>query len=376
MAISAQPGCAELTERPGNEPVVSIALPVCNVERYLPNAIESILGQSFESFELIIADFGSTDNTFAIAGHYAARDSRIRTFRAENCSLPEARNRASFFGHGKYIAVADADDLYLPDRLRCGVEFMEQHPEIGALGTAVEWISAEGKPLQVVRHPLANSEIQSTLLKYCALWHPTALVRREAFLKAGGYRAVFSVAHDYDLWLRIAEHYQIANLDQATVKYRIHPHQVSVRCLRQQTLYGLAAQASARARRMGRPDPILSTTQITPEFLKALGVSELEQKREVIGCYHQWISHMYLAEEYTAALGKGIEVLQGDLGNIESRRIADLYLTVASLWWRQRRPLKGFLAACRAFITWPAISRRALGAALRRLGLTWRPSAT
>ncbi len=301
------------------------------------------------------------------------KESRSIAWRIVPC--PRREIRPAFLDKGSYIAAADADDVYLPDRLRWGVDFMKQHPEVGVLGSAIEWINASGKPLQTARNPLENSKIQSALLTNSALFHPTVLIRREAFARTGGYRPVFNVAYDYDLWLRIAEQFHIANIEQVAVRYRIHPHQDSLRHLRQQTLCKLAAQASARMRRLGQADPLSSAAKITPALLTELGVSEREQRREVFSSYRHWTLNLCLAGEYASALRVATEILQSDLRGIERWQIADIYLAVAKLWWRQRRPVKGFLAACRAVMMWPGISRRLIGAVFRRLGLTWRPSA-
>ncbi len=367
MATEGQFESAETAQQYDDKPAVSVAMAIRDVERYLPEAIEGILGQSFENFELIIVDFGSSDNSLNISSRYAAKDPRIKIHRVENCSLPEARNKASLLGQGEYIAVADADDVYLRDRLRWGVEYLERHSDVGVLGSAVEWINAKGKPLKVMRNPLENCEIQTTMVKYCVVWHSTALMRREAFEKVGGYRPAFTVSHDYDLWLRIAEHYQFANLEQVSVKYRIHAHQVSIRHLRHQMLCNLAAQVSTRARRLGQTDPLIPFTQITPELLVRLGVSEPEQQRAAAGSYRLWIDQMRLAGECAAALRAGDEFLASDSKKIGRAQLAEIHLSIAKAWLQQENTVKGFLAVCRAVITWPAITLRLWGAALRRL---------
>ena len=352
-----------------NKPLVSVVMVTCNVDRFLAESIESILGQTFREFEFIIVDFGSTDKSKAIASNYAAKDSRFQLHEIPPCSLPEARNAGCFLAQGEYIAIADADDVSLPNRLLWEVEFMEKHPEIGLLGGAVEGINATGRPSQIFRHPLGNREIQSALLTRSVVWQPTALIRREAFAQVGGYRAAFTVAHDYDLWLRIAEHFEIANLEQVVLKYRFHPHQVSMTKRARQTLGILAAQASASARRRGKPDPLDSAEQITPTLLAGLGVTETRQQRELASDYRQWIRHMCVAGEYEIALQTALEVLHSHSELVERWQIADLYLTVARLYWRQKRFAKSSLAAIHAVVLRPVVAGRPLKPVLRRLGL-------
>lgn len=339
----------------------------CNVDRFLAESIESILGQTFREFEFIIVDFGSTDKSKAIASNYAARDDRVKLHTIPNCRLPEARNEGGLLAQGEYIAIMDADDVSLPNRLLWQVEFMEKRPEVGVLGGAVEWIDATGRPLQKMQHPLRDAEIQSALLRYPALWQPTVLIRREAFVLVGGYRAAFPVSHDYDLWLRIAEHFQIANLEQVVLKYRIHPHQVSLQKRRQQSICALAARTAAISRRGGNPDPLNGVREITPEVLARLGVTEAKQQATLASDCSWWIRSMFGAGQDEPALKSALEMLRYEWRYAERRQIADVHLIVARLYWRQKRFLSSFLAAGRAVLTRPVLAARPLGSTLRRV---------
>src|ERR1700683_3775830 len=119
------------------EPLVSVVMVISNVERFVAEAIESVLGQTFRDFEFVIVDFGSTDRTKDIAASYAAKDSRIRLSQIPPCSYIEAKIAACSLPTGRYIAIQDADDVSLPDRLKAEVDFMEDHPKVGFLGGAV-----------------------------------------------------------------------------------------------------------------------------------------------------------------------------------------------------------------------------------------------
>src|SRR5580704_9505554 len=99
-----------------NEPVVSVVMVVCNVDRFLAEAVESILAQTFREFEFVIVDFGSSDKSKEIVSKYAAKDERIKQHEIAHCGLAEARNAGCFLARGKYIAVMDADDMALPER--------------------------------------------------------------------------------------------------------------------------------------------------------------------------------------------------------------------------------------------------------------------
>ena len=121
-----------------SNPLVSVVMVVCNVDHFLAESIESILGQTFREFEFIIVDFGSTDKSKAIAASYAAKDNRVKLHDAPHCALAEVRNFGCSLAQGEYIAIMDADDVSAPDRLMLETEFMENHPEVGLLGGATE----------------------------------------------------------------------------------------------------------------------------------------------------------------------------------------------------------------------------------------------
>lgn len=349
------------------EPLVSVVMVVCNVERFLAEAIESILGQTFRDFEFIIVDFGSTDKSRTIASSFAAKDARIKLHQIPTCSLPEARNAASFLAQGRYIAVMDADDVAFPDRLMFEIEFMEKRPDVGVLGGATEWIDANGRTLHVHSFPTEDGELRSALIIGCPFWHATVLIRKEAFDLSGGYRPVFLQAEDYDLWLRIVEHYHCANLKQVVLKYRIHPYQVSIRRQRQQALCVLAAQSSASARKNGIYDPLNSVSEITSATLDALGVTAATQQRVLAeGCL-RWVRHMRMAGETSTALEAAIGMLQYDWEFADSWRIADLNIIIARLYWERRQFVRSVLALGRAVATRPVIVGRPLKAILGRL---------
>jgi glycosyltransferase involved in cell wall biosynthesis len=348
-------------------PLVSVVMVVCNVDRFLTESIESILGQTFREFEFIIVDFGSTDKSATIASSYAAKDSRIKLHTIPHCGLAEARNTGCLLAQGQYIAIMDADDIAIRDRLMWQVDFMDKHPEVGVLGGAFEWVDATGASLLTVRHPLGNNEIQSGLLNGCPLKQPTVLIRREAFAIAGGYRAVFAQSEDFDLWLRIGERFPLANLEQVVLKYRIHPHQISLCKRTEQTLCHLAARAAALSRRNGNPDPLASVKEITPAVLATLGVSKATQQAHLTWIYRDWIRIMSMAGEYSAALKATLEFLRFDLEYVHRRDIADMWLTAARLHLRQKSFCATFVAAGHAVLTWPVVVGRPLRRLLRRL---------
>jgi hypothetical protein len=342
---------------------------VCNVDRFLAEAVESILGQTFSDFEFIIVDYGSTDASKGIVERYAQMDPRVRLHETPHCGLGEARNVACSLARGRYIALMDADDVALPQRLKLEVDFMEKHPTVGLLGGAVQWINTAGKPLYLSRHPASDTELRKTLTVYCAFWQPTVLLLKDAFLRAGGYRNAFAPAEDYDLWLRVTEHYQCSNLEDVILNYRIHPNQVSLRKREQQTLGILGAQRSAAMRESGEIDILNSVDLITPEVLAKVGVTESMQERALMFEARRWIRHMSMAGEVSAALDSAVELLRANWAHVEQWQIAELYLTVAGLRWQRREFSEGIKAAIRAVQVRPKVLGRPLKPWLQRLGL-------
>jgi hypothetical protein len=359
-----------------SRPIVSVAMVVCNVDRFLAEAIQSILDQSFADFEFVIVDFGSTDRSIPIISEYEAKDRRIKFHRIPHCGLAEARNACGLLAQGRYIAIMDADDVAVRDRLLWEVEFLEKHPQVGVVGGAVEWVDAAGRSLLTVSKPLTDREIQATLLNHCPFWQPTVLIRSEAFLAVGGYRGAFPVSHDYDLWLRISERFELANLQQVVLKYRVHPYQVSLRKRKQQAFICLAAQAAASARRNGQPDPLSAVDEITPAVLAGLGLSEATQQTALAWHCLSWIHIMSMAGERSAALSAAIELLRSsDCKHADKRVVADLRLAVAGLHWSERRLLPSILSACQAVMTRPATIGRPLKRLLGRLRHAASPAA-
>lgn len=201
---------------------------VYNREPYLAQAVESILHQSFDDFEFLILDDGSTDRSLEILQAYARQDSRIRVSSRENRGIPRTRNELIQQASADLLAVMDSDDVALPDRLALQVAYMQQHPEVVCLGGAFQLIDAKSRLIKTLTVPLTNSEIQRLILAgHPGIPQPCAMLRRQAVLQVGGYSEAMPQAEDLDLWLRLGEVGDLANLPAALVQYRLHPDSVS-----------------------------------------------------------------------------------------------------------------------------------------------------
>jgi hypothetical protein len=254
-----------------SEPRVSVAIPVYNTGRFLAEAIESVLDQTFRDIEVIVVDDGSTDASRAILERYAESDNRVRLISNDrNLGLRVALNQAWQAARAPLVARVDSDDVALPDRLRRQVEFMNEHRDVAALGGVAVTIDVDGRPRSTIRFATGRAIDASLMRRRNCLVHGTMVIRRAVLESLGGYR--LDQAEDYDLWLRISERWQLANLTDPLTLYRQHPDQTSLRLLEQYTLGSLAALAAARARRSGLGDPLDGVHEVSLEVLQRLEI--------------------------------------------------------------------------------------------------------
>jgi hypothetical protein len=202
---------------------VSVIMAVHNGARYMREAIESILGQSFRDFEFLIVDDGSTDGSREIAR--AHPDPRIRLLENDrNLGLAASLNRGLRFATGEYIARQDDDDISAPERLARQVAWLDANPHVTVLGTWYYKMDQHGRLLGERRLPCTPVDIRWGLLFYCPLVHSAVTFRRRAILEeVGFYDETVVYAEDYDLWCRAARTQQQANLPEYLLKLRINP---------------------------------------------------------------------------------------------------------------------------------------------------------
>lgn len=233
-------------------PLVSIILPVRNGEAFLPEALASIGAQTFTGFELLIIDDGSTDASLAIVREHAARDPRILVVERQHEGVVGTLNAGIALARGRYIARMDADDVALPTRLEKQIAFLDAHPECVAVGSAVELIDQEGEALGDAQYPRTHEEITAALMNahdHATLVHPTVMVRRDALQEVGGYRSSRFPSEDLDLWLRLSDLGELANLPDQLLRYRRHKNSVSMRENLRQRIQTEAIVDDARRKR-------------------------------------------------------------------------------------------------------------------------------
>lgn len=207
-------------------PKVSVVMSVYNGERYLRQAVESILHQTFHDFEFIVINDGSTDGTPEILR--SLDDNRIVLVEnPHRLGLAQSLNKGLRIAGGKYIARMDADDISYPMRLAVEVQFLDTHSNIALIGTAYASENQTTGKTIVARHPATDLKIRELLCENTKFCHGSVMARRECLLSIGGYRSEFPVSQDYDLFVRVAEAYEMANLEEVLYQRHEHPHTAS-----------------------------------------------------------------------------------------------------------------------------------------------------
>ena len=255
------------TERDDDVPAISVAMSVYNGERFLAQAIESVLAQEFEDFEFLILDDGSSDATPQIVREYALKDSRIRPIIRENRGLVASLNELIAEARAPIVARMDADDISKPQRFAKQYAFLAANPDHGVVGCWSEDIDEFEKPYVTggCDHPLRHEDFLSNMRGGGPLLcHPSVMYRRDLVLAAGGYHAAFRHCEDLDLWLRLASLTRLANLPERLIRYRHYMQQVSKRHATEQQVGAAIAYEAFRKRDRGLADPTATLTALPP----------------------------------------------------------------------------------------------------------------
>ncbi len=202
-------------------PQVSVLMPVYNGEAFLGQAIESILQQTFDDFEFIVINDGSTDRSAEVVQLYD--DPRIRYFENEcNIGLTRSLNRGLSLVRSPYLARMDADDTSLPQRLAKQVHFLDMHHEIGVVGSAVQIIDEHGNISRKWEPPETHEVLRWCLCLFTPIAHPTVMMRQEVVKQVGDYCTEMLTAQDHDLWRRLSLVTRLANLPDVLLHLRQH----------------------------------------------------------------------------------------------------------------------------------------------------------
>jgi glycosyltransferase involved in cell wall biosynthesis len=199
---------------------VSVVIPAYNAAAFLAEAVRSALAQTLPPLEILVVDDGSTDETAAIARAFGGR---VRCLSQENQGLSGARNRGIREARGDLIALLDADDSWLSEKLAAQVEALAGCPKAVACFSRTEYVGQDGAILRRSDVPPLHRLVEDLLLSCCVIGPPSAaLIRRSALDAVGLFDPRFSQCADWDMWLRLAEAGPVVYADGVHVRYRVH----------------------------------------------------------------------------------------------------------------------------------------------------------
>lgn len=209
------------------ETLISVIMSVYNGEKYLKEAIGSILNQTYTNFEFIIIDDCSSDSSISIIQSY--NDPRIVLIQnKENLGLTKSLNEGLRQAKGEYIARMDADDCMMPNRLEKQLDFLHKNTSVIVVGSSAFIIDENGVQIGIKKTITDHSQLRFHMLFKNQILHPTTMFRKDEIIKLGAYNEQYRFAQDYDLWSRILEkEYLISNIEEPLMKYRLHNFSVT-----------------------------------------------------------------------------------------------------------------------------------------------------
>ena len=202
--------------------LVSILIPIHNAEKYLDEAIMSVIKQSYKKIEIICIENGSKDNSLALLKYYSKKYKNLKIIHLKKASLSNALNKGIYKSQGEYIARMDADDISHPKRIEKQIKFLKKNKSVSIVGTNINLIDHQGNFVRKIYYPLKFKDLKKKLEVDSYIAHPSVMMKKEIFKKLKGYRFQFCPAEDYDLWLRALHHFKIENMKEFLLNYREH----------------------------------------------------------------------------------------------------------------------------------------------------------
>jgi glycosyltransferase involved in cell wall biosynthesis len=311
------------------KPFITILMPVYNGGRYIREAIESVMTQTYGRFELLIINDGSTDETVNII--HSFKDYRIRLIESKGHGISAALNTGLMAAKDEYIARFDADDICLRDRLEKQVEFMESNPDVIVVGGNAEYIRESGEHLFDFHCAgYTHEEIVRNLYKYCPFIHSSVMFRKENVLQAGGYSIHAHNFEDHLLWIKLVKSGKCCNLSEPLLKIRFNPGSVTI-----------DERWRGKSFRKLKKEIIERGDVTEKEGNELLTIIKKQEKKEIKeSSYHALCCKKYLVDNYQPAkarwhIGKAI--------GINPYRFDNYVLFIASYFpsgwikWLQRR---------------------------------------
>ncbi|MGD1805914.1 glycosyltransferase [Dapis sp. BLCC M126] len=200
-------------------PLISVIIPAYNAEKTIQETIESVINQSFSDWELIVVNDGSQDRTVEVVDQI--KDPRIKVFSYPNTGVSASRNRGFDKSVGEFISFLDADDLWTPDKLESQLNALCSHPEVAVAYSWTDYIDESGHFLFPGQHATLNGKIYSQILvKFFLENGSNMLVRREAFLKVGGFKEALFMGEDWECCISLAKEYEFVAVPRPQILYR------------------------------------------------------------------------------------------------------------------------------------------------------------
>ncbi len=211
----------------GSKPTITVLMPVYNAEKYISDAIASVLAQSFTDFELLIINDGSTDETENIIRSFI--DQRIVLVNQNNQGVAAALNNGLQIARAEYIARFDADDICMPQRLQAQYNFLSGHPEYTIVGTDVDYLDMNDEFIFSYNALMySNEQIQQQQFIICPFIHSSVIYRKEAVMNAGGYNIHAHTFEDHLLWPKLLSQGKGCNLPEKLLQVRLNPGSITI----------------------------------------------------------------------------------------------------------------------------------------------------
>ena len=252
-------------------PLVSVLLASRDGARYLPEALRGLEAQTYRPIEIVAVDDGSTDATGSLLGSFARTHDGVRLLRTEGIGPAGARDHAFRESSGELIAIHDDDDVSRPDRIERQVAAFARNQALGVLGCGADIIDDEGAKIGIFPVPTDPVSVRRLLRRAPPFVNGSVMMRRSAYETAGGFRSAFSIAEDYDLWLRVPSEYEMANLATTLYAWRSHRASATAKDRTRMIFFAAVARTFAEERRAsGRDSVALLAAHPNPEeFLAA-----------------------------------------------------------------------------------------------------------
>ncbi len=263
-------------------PAISVLMAVQHAGRFLEPALRSLANQTFQDFELIIIDNNSRDGTDRVIAEWAAKDERIRVYRQNVLGAAKCINFAASVARAPLLARLDGTDVMLPERLETQHARMQREQGLGLLGARVDLIDASDNVLGRRDLPLTDEELRAFLAKGNPFVQSAVMMRRSVFEAVGGYRTGLRTSNDFDLWCRMADVTQMANMEDVLARFRVIEGGIPTSRPVRMAITDACIVAAARARTNGRPEPFINGRADLRAALKLLDVPRGEFRYRVL----------------------------------------------------------------------------------------------